>query len=229
MVYLFAPTAAGLNLLAGLSAGQKLVISRISFGDGILSVGDDISALTALINPVADGASTPAIVRDNTVSFTVEYRSDMHGGLQEEFWLREFGIFALDENGSEVLLYYANLGDKAQHVSAYTDGMVDIRRFLLSIALSGDLDVIIQMENLTVLTSADLNAHNLDPTAHPDIRALLNQFRLEVNELANRVQLIEDSTIIGGIAFAADLVDLANVTIANGVWNPASGSISANG
>jgi hypothetical protein len=227
MEYLFTPTAGGLNLLANLATGQKFKISRVTFGDGVLS--EDPSALTSLVNPIADGTAGNKVVKANMVSFIVEYRSDLNGGLLSAFWLREFGIFALDKDNNEVLLYYANLGDKAQYVSAYTDGMVDIRRFPITVALSNDLEVVIIIDNLLILTGADLEAHNLDPTAHPDIRKILNEMLLKINDLEGRIKVIEESTIIGGVTFTADLVGLSNVTVANGVWNPASGSLSAKG
>lgn len=39
----------------------------------------------------------------------VEYRSDLNGGLQEGFWIGEFGIFGKVGTGAETLIGYGSL------------------------------------------------------------------------------------------------------------------------
>ena len=120
MEYGFIITAAGRRILAGLLAGQTLTLSRIMVGKGNISSVEEMARLTDLVQPVAEATSTvPAVSAEgDSVSFIVEYRSDLNGGLKEGFWLSEFGVFAQNPGRPEedVLIYYATLGDFPQYV-----------------------------------------------------------------------------------------------------------------
>ena len=96
MSYGFVITEIGKNLLAKVGAGEQLEITRIMVGKGEIPAGQDPSYFTDLVQPVAQATSTKPITRNETVSFVVEYRSDLNGGLKEGFWLKEFGVFAKD-------------------------------------------------------------------------------------------------------------------------------------
>ena len=85
---------------------------------------------------MALATSTVPQVEDKQVSFIVEYRSDLNGGLAEGFWLNEFGVYANDPDNGEILLYYATMGDYPQYVAAYNGQAVDVRRYPVVIALS---------------------------------------------------------------------------------------------
>ena len=89
MEYGFIITAAGRRILAGLLAGQTLTLSRIMVGKGNISSVEEMARLTDLVQPVAEATSTvPAVSAEgDSVSFIVEYRSDLNGGLKEGFWL----------------------------------------------------------------------------------------------------------------------------------------------
>ena len=105
----------GKNLLAKLGTGEQLQITRIMVGKGELAEGQNPADFTDLVQPVAQATSTLPLVKENTLSFIVEYRNDLNGGLEEGFWLKEFGVFAQDGE-NEILLYYATLGDFPQYV-----------------------------------------------------------------------------------------------------------------
>ena len=90
--------------------------------------------MTELVAPVAEGTSTTPVQDGGTVYMTIEYRSDLNGGLKEGFWLREFGVYAKTAETDEILLYYATLGDSPQPVNPLKDGRVDIRRYPISIS-----------------------------------------------------------------------------------------------
>ena len=122
MAYGFIITVEGRKLLAKLMAGEQLEITRVMVGSGDVEEGQSPAYFTDLVQPVAQATSTLPVAKEDTVSFVVEYRSDLNGGLQEGFWLKEFGVFARDEE-KEVLLYYATLGDFPQYVTAYKKGL----------------------------------------------------------------------------------------------------------
>ena len=86
---------------------------------------------------------------------TIEYRSDLNGGLKEGFWLREFGVYAKTAETEEILLYYATLGDSPQPVNPLKDGRVDIRRYPISISLALDLNVQVMYNPGAFVSSAD--------------------------------------------------------------------------
>ena len=201
--YGFTITSAGWQLLTKLLKGETLEITRVMVGKG--RVPDDVNpaTLTDLVAPVASATSTEPAVDGNTVSFVVEYRSDLNGGLEESFWLGEFGIFARDPDVGEILLYYGTLGDYPQPVSAYSNGAVDIRRFPCSIILTDELEAVLAYPALAFMTAEDveqyvmvtalpvildragelIDVHNVDPQAHPDIRNTASQHNSRITRL----------------------------------------------
>jgi len=154
--YGFTITVQGWHLLAKLIAGSKLEISRAMVGSGKLQDGINPGEIKELFEPVAQATLTLPIVEDRQVSFIVEYRSDLNGGLKEGFWLNEFGVFANDPDEGEILLYYANLGDYPQYVSPFNGSSVDIRRYPVSIALSDDVEVHLSYPAGAWMTSEDV-------------------------------------------------------------------------
>ena len=155
MPYGFVITVAGRKLLAKRIAGEELEITRVMVGSG--DVPEDTSPVyfTDLIQPMAQATSTLPVAKDNTVSFIVEYRSDLNGGLKQGFWIKEFGVFARDEE-NEILLYYATLGDFPQYVTAFQNGAVDIRRYPVTIAIADGVDVTIAYPALAFVTEEKL-------------------------------------------------------------------------
>jgi len=166
-------TKKGRELIAKVLASQApLTITRVIMGSGICP--DDVfpGDLQNLIEPVAAGTSSAPVYDGDTVKMTVEYRSDLNGGLGHGFWIREFGVFAKDptaspyiehegtpeehvENG-EILLYYATLGDYPQWVSAFSDTGLDVRRYPVSITVGEGATVIIDYSPEAFMTSEDV-------------------------------------------------------------------------
>ena len=232
-MYGFTIPSLGWNLLAKLVAGEQLRISRIMVGSGRLPENENPLVLTDLIQPVAAGTSTIPVTNNNICSFIVEYRSDLNGGLETGFWLNEFGVFAIDPDIGEILLYYASLDEWPQYVAPYAGGSIDIRRFPVSIILSDNINVVVDYPPLAFMTAEDVDdyfrntayhmlliqlqnfvhIHNVDPESHPDIRALLK-------ELFGRIGRLEDM-IVNDIIGNPFLVTFGNLNDVNvtGVWN----------
>ena len=87
-------TVAGRDLITSLVAGETIQFTRIMVGSGALPEGVEPIDMTELVTPVAEGTSTTPVQDGATVYMTIEYRSDLNGGLKEGFWLREFGVYA---------------------------------------------------------------------------------------------------------------------------------------
>ena len=117
-----------------LAEKMPLKISRIMMGQGVCPEDVFPGDLEDLVEPVAAGTSTEPTYDGDTVHMMVEYRSDLNGGLDRGFWIREFGVFAKDLDGSEVMLYYGTLGDYPQWVSAYSQQGLDTRRYPVDIS-----------------------------------------------------------------------------------------------
>lgn len=77
-------------------AGKTIEFTRIMVGSGAMPEGVEPIDMVTLVTPVAEGVSSVPTVENGVLSMVVEYRNDLNGGLQEGFWLREFGVFAKD-------------------------------------------------------------------------------------------------------------------------------------
>ena len=224
----------GRELIARILAAKlPMKITRVMMGSGVCP--DDIfpGNLQDLIEPVAAGTSDIPTYNGDTVHMTVEYRSDLNGGLNRGFWIREFGVFAEDLDGSEVMLYYGTLGDYPQWVSAYNSQGIDTRRYPVSITIGEGATVIIDYSPEAFMTAEDIqeyttvvmlpqflvesqkliDTHNADPTAHPDVQNL-------VTTVDSRLALLElmYNTDVSGNPFTVTFETLTGLQV-EGIWN----------
>lgn len=232
-MYGFIIPAKGMELLTGLLAGDTLTITRCMVGTGQVPAETQPTALTDLVAPIAQATSTQPLVHGQQVDFTIEYRNDLHGGLESGFYLREFGVFARAKDGAEVMIYYGNLGDYPQWVQPYTQGAVEVRRFPVAIGVSNAPTVILEYNADAFMTAEDVSAycttvilpqfldearrliaqHNADKAAHPSILGTIDQFD-------SRLSLIElqYGTDVNGNPFRVTFENLDEVDV-QGVWN----------
>ena len=234
--YGFTVTDQGRALIAKLVAGKTLSLSRIMVGSGACPDETNPKTLTDLVAPVAAATSTVPTYDGASVKMIVEYRSDLNGGLDEGFWLNEFGIYAYDPDEGEVLIYYGCLGNYPQWVSAASSTGVDVRRYPVCIDIGDESGVEIDYSAEAWMTSEDvaeycmvtvlplfleeaqalIDAHNIDVNAHFSIRN-------DVTDLDARLSLLElmFNTEVTGNPFTVTLETLDGVTV-EGVWNTES-------
>ena len=233
VAYGFTITVKGRKLLASLVAGDQLEISRVMVGSG--DIGEESPVyFDDLVQPVAQATSTEPIVENEVVSFVVEYRSDLNGGLEHGFWINEFGVFAMDGE-EEILLYYGSLGEVPQYVSAYKNGAIDIRRYPVSIVISDGVEVQLAYPALAFMTAQEvrrfltvnllpsfmvdikdlIKQHNEDENAHPKIRALIDA------DLSARIERLENALFydIKENPFMVTFETLNGIVLTKGVWN----------
>ncbi len=226
-------TRKGIALLTRvLACKMPLTITRVMFGQGLCPEGG-ARELEDLVEPVAAGTSTEPLPDGDTVHLTLEYRSDLNGGLDHGFWIREFGIFARDIDGSEVLLYYATLGDYPQYVSAYSRTGVDVRRYPVTITVGEGVNVVVDYRPAAFMTPPDveefcmvtvlpqflaeaqkfIDRHNADPAAHSGLQGLCAA-------LDSRVSLLElmYGTDVSGNPFTVTFENITGLVV-TGVWN----------
>ncbi len=204
MPYGFVITVAGRKLLAKRIAGEELEITRVVVGSGDVSEGASPVYFTDLVQPVTQATSTLPVAKDNTVSFIVEYRSDLNGGLKQGFWIKEFGIFARDEE-NEILLYYATLGDFPQYVTAYKNGAVDIRRYPVTIAISDGVDVTLAYPALAFVTEEKLR-ELLEKEAIPYLERIIKNSTIQSNIVIPATAWMEEIAEGGGGGVYANVV-----------------------
>lgn len=196
-------TAKGLQLLAKIIAAKtNLTLVKVMMGSGSPPEGTYLGDLEDLVEPVVAGTVSEPIYSGSTVEMTVEYRNDLNGGLQEGFIIREFGIFAKDPDGGDVMIFYGNLSKYPQYIAPYTGGGLDIRRYPVSITVAEGTVVVLEglpsvvmtlddikdycvttlLPQLLASSKAQIDAHNKDKTAHPDIRTALEETKAQVTK-----------------------------------------------
>lgn len=227
-------TRRGRNLITKIMAEKMpLTLTRTMVGSGICPEGMFPGDLEDLVEPVAAATSNEPMYDEDTVHMTIEYRSDLNGGLDHGFWIREFGVYAKDLDGEEVLLYYGTLGDYPQWVSAYSKNGVDTRRFPISITVGEGATVIIDYSPEAFMTAEDvkeyctvvmlpqflveaqklIDAHNADTEAHPFLQNLNAA-------MDSRLSLLElmYNTDVSGNPFTVTFDSLTGLVV-TGVWN----------
>ena len=206
MFYGFVITEAGNSLLASMVAGQTLTITKAVMGEGTADNAEAARQLTNLITPGPEATSTTPTVDGNSVNMIVEYRSDLNGGLQEGFWIGEFGIFGKVGDGAETMIGYGSLGDAKQYVSAYVSGTApDVRRYPISITVTTGIQVDVNYPAEAWMTAEDV-ADYFNGTLKPDLEDGLQDLIGEHNEdpdahggaLADKQDKIEVEGILKG-------------------------------
>ena len=238
--YGFAVTQKGASLLAKTAAGETITFTNAQAGDGEMPSTKVPRSMTALVNPLAAGTSTAPSVSGGTVSITLEFRSDLNGGVSEGFWIREVGLYADDPDEGEILFAYAALGDYAEYMGAASDTAVYVRRFPLAIVIGEEVEVSVDWSLLAWMTAEDvevyctevmlpafltgaqalIDTHDADTEAHPDIRAKLA-------ELEAMIELLKLTTDTGGSSSTGFRITFQTLDDADveGVWNEAAARV----
>lgn len=184
MFYGFVITEAGNRLLARQVAGDHLDISRAVMDKGTCEDDEAARKLTAPIDPGPNGVYTIPVWEGNNVNFLVEYRSDLNGGLKEDFWIGGFGVYVRnpdfdpdteesEDNPEEIMVYYGSLGDAKQKVKAYVPGSVpDTRRYPVSLEVTTGVEVGTARPAEAWMTADDV-AQYVAGTLAPELRASL--------------------------------------------------------
>lgn len=158
-------TKKGRETLAKAVTSGKLTLSKVEVGKGIYNESLNAEVFEHLITVVGEATSSIPETSGNAITFTLEYRNDLNGGLKEGFFISEFGVFALDEDLGEVLLLYGSL-ESPQWISAESSSILDVRRYPISIAIEGDILAETTYVPSAFLIPEDLTTHNTSDTAH---------------------------------------------------------------
>lgn len=257
----FIITALGWELLAKAIAGEcPLNIVGVAFGSGRVEEGENPATFTELKKPIADGTTShirittqkdeTGVVKQSTISFIAEYRSDFSGAcpitnkapidIDYDFNLNEFAVYAENpDDGAYVPIYYATLGDTPHPVTSYAKGAIDIRRYPVSIALSSEIEVSLIYPPLAFVTSEemmnyaentckpiflDLSQEQVDKhNVDPEAHQNIRKY---VSSNEDRITVLEN--LLGGDdskAFRCDFNTLDGVNLKVGIFNASEARI----
>lgn len=161
----FKTTQKGRNLIAKLLAEKTLTLTKVMAGTGKIVSEEDIDGLNELLEPKMVGTSSEPSYLGDVMTLVLQFRSDMASS--EDFWLNEYGVFALDPEEGEILLYYGNLGDVPQQLPGNTARYSGVLDFHVAITIGEDLDgVNLGYPASAFLTKEELENHDEDEEAH---------------------------------------------------------------
>ena len=231
MFYGFVITERGNNILAHMVAGQKLTLTRVVMDKGTAESAEAARSLTEPIDAGPAGTSTLPVVKDNQVNMIVEYRSDLNGGLEEDFWIGGFAIYAKDpeaEEGPDVLIYYGSLGNARQYVRAYVEGTAaDVRRYPVAITVTAGVEAVLNYPAEAWMTADDIGDY-VDGTLKPELLKSLTELIQQHNAdesahpgFSEKIQAAADK------AAAADRKADSALTAASGAASSAATAAAA--
>lgn len=167
----FKTTKKGRALIAKLLAEETLQLSKVTAGSGRCPNTEEADILEDLISHEMEGTSTTPTYDIDTVSMELEFRSDMNGGVEKGFFLYELGVFAIDPDEGEILIYYGSLGDMPNYISAMATGRESTFRYPVSITIGEDKGgVVTGYPASAFVTHQELTDHENDPNAHANLR-----------------------------------------------------------
>lgn len=168
-------TNAGLNMIAESQASStSLIFTNLKMGDGTITAGEDIKALTAVKHQML---TAPITSRENKGNGQIKLRFAISNAeLTTGFFTRELGIYAkLGESGAELLYAYTNAGNLTDYIpdkeTPIDEEIIDI---YLVVGNAYGVSVVTD-SSIMFVTTADLAEHNKDTTAHEDIREALKK------------------------------------------------------
>lgn len=111
-------TTQGKTLAAKTLQSQTLTFSRFEVGSGIIEDGsaENIQKVTSLVNKVMEFEVTK-ISKNTDTQVTVNGLLN-NTNIEEGFYLKELGLYAIDnETEEEILFAYVNYGDEAEYIN----------------------------------------------------------------------------------------------------------------
>ncbi|WP_410495822.1 hypothetical protein QTL86_19380 [Cellulosilyticum sp. ST5] len=212
-------TNQGRILQAKCMLGKTITFTKIILGDGELQ-GKIVQELTAVISPKMNVPITKFLkLDDGKVKIGGKFNNT---GLNTGFYYRELGLIATDpDTNNEVLYCYGNAGVLAEYISG--QGSEIIEKQIDIIALVGNkADVTATIEDsLLGVSPEDLEAHNESETAHPAIRALVQNLfsglKLTWDNITGKPNTfpppVASSTVLGGVKQGNNITIEADGTI----------------
>ena len=144
-------TRQGLNVLSAGMAGDKIIFSRVSIGDGILDFEDEtdyrdkVLNLTDIINWKIDIPIVECTNQGDGIMI-LHCRKD-NAEVTEGFFAKERAVYAIDQNtGEEVLYSYINTGDASSFIPGNTGAIAKIIDFSVETVIQNAENVEVKLD-----------------------------------------------------------------------------------
>lgn len=157
-------TTSGMILYAKAQQGKRLHLSRVAVGDGLLAGGDSMVNRPGLKSERASFLID--YVHIATSNSAAEILTTMRNDeLEEGFYFRELGIFAVDpDSGEEQLYLYDNAGQDGEYIPAASENVKVVERLKMIVRLENTLDVTFTASgNPLYLTVEDIDDNAQSP------------------------------------------------------------------
>lgn len=231
-------TTQGLLLLAKAQAGAEIVYTKIILGDGHLN-GQQPRDMTHMINGKVEMPVTKVVTTGaGTAVVGSVFNND---DLQQGFFYRELGLFALDPDEGEILYSYGNAGDNAEWIPP-AGGPTVIEKKVDVIAIIGQAanvsayvrtEIYATKEELDEVRAIAEAAHqnadtaiNIAQQAQQDAAAAVatvTDLEVRVTNNTSKINILWDAVFsdITGNPFQVTFANLEGITLVSGVWNEA--------
>lgn len=166
------PTIQGQAMIAeSLRTEEGLVFTKVEWGDGIVSGGEQYPTFTALKNKVIESPISKMERQDATLYITSVVNNST---LSTGFYCREIGVWAkIGDNGTEQLFAYTYAENASYTPSS---NQYNEKRIRIGLGVDANVNVTIKFNSEVYLTRQELEDHKTDPTAHEDIRQKFNDY-----------------------------------------------------
>ena len=151
-------TDAGSELLARILAGTNVIFKRFAIGDGYEYNMDNYLTKTALVHEVLSVPVDKMTIENNDIiSLIGEFSSSQ---LQDSFWYREIGLYAVDpqDETKEILYAYGNCNDLAEFITPHVANKQILKEIELKISVGASSNVRIYINNNEALNLYDFSA-----------------------------------------------------------------------
>lgn len=154
-------TNAGLALQSKVEAGlSKLNLTKLKLGDGVPA---ELETMTDLAHPVQEVGINS--VTDNEDGTVVVNGLVTNEGLTEGYYLREYGLFAKDDSGNEVL-YCVSIDSNPDYLQPEGSATVISEEIGLTIAIGNAAVLNVTISPTGMATMVDLDNHSRSAIAH---------------------------------------------------------------
>ena len=146
-------TASGLVLQGKAQAGNTLKFSKIKLGKGKLS--GNLSDLRDLMIPMVTANIIEGHLQNTMYTVKANATND---GITEGFYWTEIGLFAVDENGNDVLYAYASTDEETDYIPARSESSY-MKRVKIAVVVGDASDVQIVTTDDTYIDAITFNEH----------------------------------------------------------------------
>lgn len=231
-------TSQGLLLLAKAQAGAEIVYTKIILGDGHLN-GQQPRNMTHVINGKVEMPVTKVVATGaGTAVIGSVFNND---DLQQGFFYRELGLFALDPDEGEILYSYGNAGNNAEWIPP-AGGPTVIEKKVDVIAIIGQTtnvsayvrtEIYATKEELDevrgIAEGAQQNSNtaiNIAQQAQQDAtnaEITANNLEVKTSNNTSKINILWDAVFsdITGNPFQVTFDNLEGITLVVGIWNEA--------